>query len=350
LTSKTFLCFDCKAALFLRAAFFNKIFVMKKFLIVAIALLLTYTGIAQKNKSIPKIGLTDNLQEMLSWFEGEFDNFQQVYKEKEDKAKEVHEHIHSIFKKVILPAFGENVFYVIQYFDGDTSKVYRQRIYNFSPDNIENAIRLDIYSFKADSLYYYANLFPQKLSGLTPQQMTTTDGCGVWWKKMDDKYIGYMKEKACNFISKRSGKKIYVTDSLQLTKEEIWIRDEAYDENGGYVYGNKEKIPHKLKRCNFYTGWILLQKAGFENEYHQQRNLVWHDQGKRNRLYTEEGIPTKYEVELACVIYGKEVEVLKLALYEVGVSKAIMYTWGSPGSKRLGINLRWFQVGLTKAN
>lgn len=308
------------------------------------------TGLcAQKIKPKPVANdLQANMQEMLGWFEGEFDNFQQVYKEKEDKAKEIHEHIHSVFKKVTIPAFGENVFYVIQYFDGDTSKIYRQRIYSFSPDMMEQAIRLDIYSFKTDSLYYYANLFPEKLNGLTPQQMTTIDGCGVWWKKIDNKYIGYMKEKACNFISKRSGKKIYVTDSLQLTPNEIWIRDEAYDENGAYVYGNKEKIPHKLKRCNFYKGWILLQKAGFDEQYHQQRNLVWHDQGKRIRLITEDGKATKYEVELAAVVYGKDLEVLKIALYEVGVSKAITYSWGSPGTNNIGINLRWLQAGLTK--
>ena len=52
-------------------------------------------------------------------------------------------------------------------------------------------------------------------------------------------------------------------------------------------------------------------------------------------------------MELAAVVYGKDLEVLKLAIYEVGVNKAIMYAWGSPGSKNIGINLRWFQVGLT---
>jgi hypothetical protein len=321
---------------------------MRKIALFILAAFLFCVAEAQKNKSNTNPLLNSQLKEMLGWFEGEFDNFQQVYKEREDKVKEEHEHIHSIFKKVDLPAFGSDVFYVIQYFDGDTSKVYRQRIYTFNTDPVENAIRLDIYSFKQDSLFYFSNLNPVKLQGLTPQQMTTTDGCGVWWKKMNEKYIGYMKEKACNFISKRSGKKIYITDSLLLTPNEIWIRDEAYDENGAYIYGNKDKIPHKLKRCTFYKGWILLQKAGFDNAYHQLRNMVWHDQGKRVRMYTEDGLPTKYEVELANVVYGKDLEVLKIAVYELGVSKALTYSWASPGSKNIGINLRWFQVGLSK--
>jgi CpeT/CpcT family (DUF1001) len=294
-----------------------------------------------------KPNLQNDLQEMILIFEGEFDNFQQVYKEKEDKVAEIHEHIHSIFKKVILPNFGSNVFYVMQYLDGDSTKIYRQRLYTFSVDKIENAIRLDIYSFKTDSLYYYSHINTEKLKNLTVVDMTATQGCEVYWRKIGSEFIGSMKEKACNFISKRSGQKIFVTDSLVLSKNEIWIRDEAYDENGNYVFGHKGKIHHKLKRCNFYKGWLLLQKAGFDSEFHSLRNLIWHDQGKRQRMYTEDGKATKYEVELANVVYGKDLEVLKLAIYEVGVTKAIMYTWASPLSKNIGINLRWIQAGLT---
>jgi CpeT/CpcT family (DUF1001) len=315
-----------------------------KHIILAALLLACAAATAQKNKAP---SLKDDMTLMLQWFEGEFDNFQQVYKEKEDKAANAHEHIHSIFKRVNLPAFGNDVFYVLQYMDGDSTKIYRQRLYAFRENTAENAIQLDIYSFAADSLFYYSHVQPEKLNGLTPQQMTLTNGCEVYWKRDGGRFIGYMKDKSCNFISKRSGKRIFITDSLLLTKDEIWIRDEAYDENGGYVFGHKDKIPHKLKRCRFYRGWMLLEKAGFTGEYHQMRNLLWHDQGKRVRLHTEDGKATKYEVELACVVYGKDLEVLKIAVYETGVSKAITYSWASPGSKNIGVNLRWFQAGLT---
>jgi hypothetical protein len=309
-------------------------------------LLILLTAI--NNVEAQKQNLTNDLATLKQMFAGEFDNFQQVYKEREDKMPNVHEHIHSIFTPVNMPAFGANVFYVIQYLDGDTSKIYRQRIYVFNEDKMEQAIRLDIYSFAVDSIYYYANQHPEKLDGLTPQQMTNTAGCAVYWKKTGDKFVGYMKDKACNFVSKRSGKKIFVTDSLLLTPNEIWIRDEATDEDGNYVFGHKDKVHHKLKRCTIYKGWILLEKAGLKEDYHALRGLIWHDQGKRQRLFLEDGKPTKYEVELAAVVYGKDLEVLKLAIYEVGVSKAIMYTWATPGAKNIGINLRWMQVGLTK--
>lgn len=299
---------------------------------------------AQKNKPT---ALKNDMQQMLLFFEGEFDNFQQVYKEKEDKAKDVHEHIHSVFKRVSFSLLGNDVFYVIQYMDGDTAKIYRQRIYSFTEDKTENAIRLDIYTFKTDSLFYNSNVHPEKLAAITLADIKPVEGCYVFWKRDGEKFVGYMPPNACHFVSKRSGKTIYATDSLMLSRDEIWIRDEAFDSSGTRIYGREDKVHHKLKRCHFYKGWILLEKAGLKDEYHSMRNLVWHDQGKRQRLYLEDDKPTKYEVELAAVVYGKDLEVLKIALYEVGVSKAIMYSWASPGSKNIGINLRWIQTGLT---
>jgi hypothetical protein len=309
--------------------------------------LLLIAGVVQAQSNIKTTILRQDLEQLASLFAGEFDNFQQVYKEREDKVTEVHEHIHSIFKRVNLPAFGKDVFYVLQYLDGDSTKIYRQRLYTFTTNDTENAIQLDIYSFVTDSLYYYEHLYPNRLSALTPAQMTRTEGCAVFWKKTGDHFTGYMKPGACTFISKRSGKRVVITDSLLLSKDELWIRDEAVDENGGYVFGHKGKIPHKLKRCRFYKGWMLLEKAGLKDQYHTVRNLIWHDQGKRQRLYLEDGTPTRYEVELAAVVYGNNLEVLKIALYEVGISKAILYAWATPGSRNIGINLRWFQAGLT---
>jgi hypothetical protein len=231
--------------------------------------------------------LNDDLKRMTSIFEGEFDNFWQVQKELNDSAKNVHEHIHSIFAKVDVPAFGKDVFYVKQYMDGNPNKIYRQRLYSFSTNPKENAVQLDIYSFPVDSLYYDSHLKPEKLAEISPEKLTTTKGCEVYWKPNGDKFIGYMKDKACSVVSKRSGKRIYSTDSLILDKEQIWIRDEAVDEDGKYVFGHKEKIPHKLKRVNWYKGWISYEKDG-KSVF--MTNQIWHDQGTKNPVILKDGI------------------------------------------------------------
>jgi hypothetical protein len=97
--------------------------------------------------SAPAKDLKKDMALMMQWFEGRFDNFAQTQEEKESKAEFPHEHIHSIFARVNLPAIGENVFYVQQYMDGNEAKIYRQRLYVFSANKKEKAIELKIYTF-----------------------------------------------------------------------------------------------------------------------------------------------------------------------------------------------------------
>ncbi|MCS6807431.1 MAG: chromophore lyase CpcT/CpeT [Bacteroidota bacterium] len=300
--------------------------------------------------------LHEDLKTMMVMITGEFDNFQQVWKEREDKIPDVHEHIHSIFFPVKLPAFGEHVLYVKQYMNGNPRNVYRQRLYVFSVNQQEQAIQLDIYSFPVDSLYYDAHLHPEKLTRLTPAMMKRTPGCEVYWKKTPsgDAFIGYMKDKTCSVISQRSGKRIFITDSLRLTHDELWIRDEAYDESGNYVFGHKSKIHHKLKRCRFFRAWMAVRikepKEGEKEQYVVMRNVTLHDQGQRIQCIGEldgKPYPTKYWAELAQVIYQTGLPVMKFAIYEEGNPKAIAYTWTNPEAKQIGINMRFVQGSAT---
>jgi len=69
-----------------------------------------------------------------------------------------------------------------------------------------------------------------------------------------------------------------------------------------------------------YTGWAVLQRQHLDSS---AKDDDW--------------------------IYMKAT-VLKLALYEDGNDRAITYIWGEPGAGRLGMNLRWMQVGLTRTD
>lgn len=303
--------------------------------------------------------LNADWQLLNTLFTGEFNNFQQVWQEKEDGIVDslVHEHIHSIFKPVSIPALGENVFFVKQYMNGDPSKIYRMRVYQFVPDPAKKAIRLDIYSFKDptdEARFKLADEDPNMLTQLSPVHFSTVPGCSVYWQKQsDDEFIGTMKPRACNFISRRTNKRIYITDTLKLNAEEIWISDQASDEDGKYVFGHKGNIPHKLRRVRPFKGWVAIVKEGTDHNNIQDSdyvfipNLTLHDQGVKKRIVLPDGTPTPYSFELSQVVFQQKTPVMKLALYEEGKSKAISYVWANPEAERIGLNLRWIQVGIS---
>lgn len=296
--------------------------------------------------------LEDEMRLFSVWFDGRFDNFAQVYDERENKAGFPHEHIHSIFKKVDLPNIGKNVFFVQQYLDGDENKIYRQRLYNFTPDKSENALKLIIYTFDDEKKYRDSHLDSSKLNGLTMANLSTTEGCEVFWKlnKTKDKFTGYMKKDACRVASKRLGKTIIITDDLFLTKDEIWINDQAKDEQGNYVFGNKSGIHAKLKKVRWFEGWTAILKTGetplvnkdfTADEYDGKTKLLIHDQGGTVKLNE------KYTVQLAQLQHRSGLWVMTLSVIENSSGRKVAYTWTNPEAERLGINLRWLQSSFT---
>jgi hypothetical protein len=296
-------------------------------------------------------GATEDPQQVLArfagLFEGEFDNFQQVWEEREARSEAPHEHIHSIFARVTLPAFGGHVFYVQQYEGGDPTRIYRQRLYSFAADAGAAAIRLTIYSFPDEQAVRDAHLDPTRLAGLVPAMLRTTPGCEVDWKPEGAAFVGTMKDKACRVVSRRSGQTLVISDDLRLDASEIWIRDQASDEAGRYVFGHKGNVHHKLKRCRFFDGWASLRRDGSSDQHEVVRGLRLHDQGQR--VEVSAGGAT-YELELAQLVYqASKTAILKLAVYEKGQAKAVSYAWTDPTAERIGLNLRFVETGFRRS-
>ncbi len=294
--------------------------------------------------------LDQDLDLMMSWFGGEFDNHLQVVEEQEQEPppEQPHEWIHSIFAPVELPAFGDHVFYVEQYTDGDPSHIYRNRLYSFAADPAEDAIVLTIYSFPDPAAVAGAFDDPARLAGLAPADLRTTPGCEVFWRRDGDRFLGTMKDGACRIASQRLGTTIVIDDDLVLTPDEIWISDRAVDEDGGWVFGNREGVHHKLLRSRPFGCWAVLDSDDVEEPV-VVRGLELHDQGGSAALGSGDEPAGRYTIQLEQRVYRgeRDVPVLKLAVLEEGEERSIAYTWTVPSATTIGLNLRWLQAGCT---
>ncbi|MEL7030340.1 MAG: chromophore lyase CpcT/CpeT, partial [Pseudomonadota bacterium] len=230
----------------------------------------------------------------------------------------------------------------------DPSSVYRQRVYSFAPDYEEGAVRLTIYTPKDPEALLGAHEDPSLLDGLTPDDMALRPGCEVFWKRRANQFEGYMKENACSFVSERSGKRIFIRDDLILTDSEIWIRDQATDADGGYVFGNKAGVPHKNKKARAFTCWMSIKERNGD-KWSFAQGLKIHDQGGMAWSETDERRPQKAGFRMRNVVwpYGRNKPSLVLYVHREGEEKAVSYAWSEPSSERIGINLRWVQGSCT---
>ncbi len=297
--------------------------------------------------------LNEQLDLLLAWFPGEYDNNEQVWQQKVDglEGDALHERIHHRFVPVDLPAVGQHVFFVVQTMDDDPEKVYRQRIYRFAADAAEDAVRLEIYRMEDEERYRNAWQDPSLLADITPDSLSTTAGCEVYWRHNGEFFDGTMKDRACHFYSQRSGKEIYITDTLRLTDSEIWIGDKAEDADGNYIFGRDE--PHVNRKVRRFKGWMGVKKStvnpGYEgDDMFFVGGFTIHNEGGRQSILDDDGNPTGYGIELAQLTYqNTRVPILKLGIIDEATGETVNYSWTSTDASRIGINVRWFQAGLT---
>ena len=292
--------------------------------------------------------LKRDFSRMMDWFPGRYDNQEQVYFEDSLDVDEDlrHGRIHHLFVPADLPDFPGTTFYIQQYQNDDPKDVYRQRIYSFEPDFDENAVRLTIYIPKDSKALLNAHEDPSKLKGLKREDFSIYPGCEVFWKYQNDYFHGYMKEGACSTKSKRSGKTLFFTDDLQLSKTAIWIRDEAEDADGNYVYGNKAGVHHKNRKARMFKCWVSPKKR--DGSYGFYNNVRVHDQG--GFVWFEGDDHERVGIKLRNVVWpsGRNRPSFVLYAYRGDDEKsAVSYAWTSPDGERLAINLRWIQASCT---
>jgi len=331
---------------------------MKKILsVLTISIALT----ACSNLSVEKTEPTqDPIREGLfhNWFAAEFDNHEQHWQDNIDKEKnpdlQVHEHIHHIFAPVPTPALTGVTYHVTQYSDGDSSKVYRQRLYQFIRNEEKDVLQLNIYRFKDETKYANAHLNPEIYQTLSTDEITTYPGCEVYWQFTGTYFEGYMGENTCSIVSKRSGKKMFFNDTLRLTNDDIWIADKAEDGEGNYIFGNKKGIPHINRKVNYFVGWGGVRIGGKEAledaKWYFSKDLKLHSEGQIVALVDDKtGNKSGYSLQLALLTYQNTTDpIFKFGLIDDATGKTISYIWSDRTNPTTGMNLRWMQAGMKK--
>ena len=110
--------------------------------------------------------LEADLEELLQWFPGVYDNHRQVYRQAVERVPEElrQRHTNHIFRPLTMAGIPGRTLYAQQSQHYDLTDLYRQRIYSFTIDETEQAIRLTIYTPRDPSRLVDAHLDPSRVS------------------------------------------------------------------------------------------------------------------------------------------------------------------------------------------
>jgi len=312
-----------------------------------IQLLLIPTAQAQQ----PDDPFARDIKIMAQWFEGEFDNEEQLWFEADprsatpDKAR--HLRIHTLHRRLNQPAFGEFVFYVEEYKNNNADEVIRQRLVTISSDRAEKAIRMRQGFFKDSSAARGAYLDPGKLAGLTAEDVFFIDQCDVLWKRKAGQFEGAMGDRACVFGEGRERR--YSVHNLTLSATKFWRVDSTFKIADDSLHvGMPIDQPFELRRAK-----IFICEAAFRNEnqtgydsgqiikdlrLHSQGGLVW---------ITRESDGARYGLRLRdkeYPYYEERPDFLFFSIRQPDSARSVAYSVHDSDSRRLGINLNWMSA------
>ncbi len=294
--------------------------------------------------------LERELEYLMAVWPGDYDNREQVQHDadvgKPTYDSGAHLRVHGQIRRVDLPAFGPYVLYVEEYKDDNPASIFRQRLYELSADENENAVRIKLHFFDDRQKGLDAHNDPSILDGITRDNTTTLAGCDVFLKR--DGYVlsGGMKRGDCAFGQ---------GEDRRYSEYQLRVGEDGYSFRDHFV--------------NAATGEEIEAVAGFQ--WHDLRRARWFqcmidfptnpDNPRDPRQYTEHYVRIHdqggvfsftYPDGRAMTLsmrnrwsYGMQRDSFVIKIHDGGEPDPdLVYAWAQPGDDRIGMNPGWIRV------
>ncbi len=248
------------------------------------------------------------LPKLLSDFQGDFDNYHQVYSDRQNgllpRQGGGHEHFHATLIPIDIQNLPDSLFPVEEkneeqcgaviaayYFDGMPSRIFRLRVYTLYCDehSDDDGVKMKLFtcdpslegklrSKSQSALEDWGNIIEKHVSENKDEKDTIfqeMERCDILWTTKPDA-IRHQYLESFHPATKTSetsepvhaimvndhekggvllesqmmpGSYIRVQDELSLWENELWINDRGHDaESGNMVYGNWDGVPYQMAR------------------------------------------------------------------------------------------------------
>ena len=136
----------------------------------------------------------------------------------------------------------EGVWMYSQLNTGRDYKIYRQRVFRFTPAQNGQVIVQNSFGLKMPELYMDAWKTPDLLSSLSPEDIEPyfSDGCEQnWTAQPGGAWRGYVDPKTCVIMSTRRNKEIRIESEGYLSKDVYQTTERGFEMDMSFLWGSK---------------------------------------------------------------------------------------------------------------
>ena len=293
--------------------------------------------------------LQRDLQIISHLFPGSFDNNEQVYFDTRLKLPEVerHERVSSEVRRIPNDRFGENAFFIIDYWHDQDR--WHPRIYSFHIDEQENAIRMKLHAFAGfdNTPYLKAHEELSALDSLSLDDLTNISACDLFWTPLIHGYHGVMKDKAC--VYEYQDETVYADYQIMLDDRALWKGDVIRRVSDNKQVNSEPPVMYKQLRARWFNCNMSFSGEGTKGSF---SSIRMHDQGGEFFVSqpTDEKPDRQIGIRLRNVDWAmnntasgftNDVFVMYVVERSNGKDRNLTYSWGAPEETSVGINLQW---------
>lgn len=315
-----------------------------KFLIASLVILLSFgPQVTQAQEALPMDPNARDLLILTDWFEGDFDNEEQLWFHTRNggEGEPAHVRMHASHKRVDLPNIGEHVFYIQHHINDDPTDVARQRIGVFTSEPGDQSIRMKQGFFKDNDRVLNAHLDPSKLDGLTADDIMFIENCDIFWRREADQYVANMMPKACAFGEDELYR--YSVHRWTLSETKLWLVDSSFLVSDDSLHvGLPVDQPFRMRRSKIFHCEITFRNEDYSTaraikdiRLHSQGGLVWFDPDEDGNVYGLRMRDKEYP------FYSERPDFLLLSVQKKGQSRMVGYSLTDVDARRVGLNLGW---------
>lgn len=209
-----------------------------------LSLLLLFVSVAAPARAID---LATELDILLEWVSGHFDNEQQVKTGENrlrrepldlDRAPDL---LYPVFARVEAPQIGQHVVYLQWHIGSPDGPLQRQRIWSFEIDAALNAVLMDFFTLREPARWRDAHLQPATamVELARADLLPYPPDCRLPFRRHIEVFIGEIPRGECNIVSQQTRTAMNIQARVVVSRHALWYDESGTRPDGSVVF----KVP-----------------------------------------------------------------------------------------------------------
>jgi hypothetical protein len=202
---------------------------------------LTLTGCASTEEK-PDV----TMQELVLMFPGHYDNSAQVEADIAHGVQPPHDALTLDIIPIEAIMIGENAFYVQESITGDPKRVVGQKVVMFGV--VKKDIVQTDYALNDPLRWRNGQLNPDLFKAMMVQDVHSTKGCSLRWKRSEGHFVGANEPKTCHGRAGGAGGIAQIQSRAELGPAEYATAMLAFDKPGHLAQGRQDEPFYRFRK------------------------------------------------------------------------------------------------------